>query len=177
MRPDDVPDASGPADDDDFDRPAPGPVVAAVALGCAPLPIIAVYTIIFLVHGSVHPVQPPDVTGSKQGEFVVGCICLVLFVAGVTGLLWLLNGRRRWPFALVELVILALAVDFVVDRTTGGTTVSVLVAIAAAVSLICAFAPQAWRHVRRPAPRIVESVYGAGGRRGRIAAYRGDSST
>lgn len=176
MRPDDDSDASGAAEDD-YDRPAPGPVVAAVALGCAPLPIIAVYTIMFLVHGSVHPVQPPDVTGSKEGEFVVGWICLVVFVAGVTGLLWFLNGRRRWLFAVVEVGILALAIDFIVDRTTGGTLVSVLVAIASALSLICAFSPPAWEYVNRPAPRFVEAVYGAGSRGSRPAAYRSDSST
>ena len=177
MRPDDDPDTSRAVEDDDYDRPTPGPVVAAVALGCAPLPIIAVYTIMFLVHGSVHPVQPPDVTGSKGGEFIVGWICLVVFVAGVTGLLWFLSGRRRWLFAVVEIGVLALAVDFIVDRTTGGTIVSVLVAIASALSLICAFSPQGWEYVRRPVPRLVDSAYGAGGRGSRAAAYRGDSST
>ena len=65
--------------------------------------------VLFLVHGSVHPVQPPDVTSSKNGEFIAGWIALALFIVTAVSLLWLVNGRRRWPFAIVQLGILARA--------------------------------------------------------------------
>ena len=39
---------------DDVDREAPPAVVAAVAIGTAPLPIVGVYTVLFLVHGSLR---------------------------------------------------------------------------------------------------------------------------
>ena len=137
---------------DDHDREAPAPVVAAVAIGTAPLPIIGVYAVMFLVHGSVQPVQPPDVTGSKTGEFLVGWIALAVFVALTVALLSFLNGRRRWPFAVLQLGILALCVDFAADNTVSGQRVSILVAVLSAVALVLAFTPAAWQHVGRPMP-------------------------
>lgn len=64
---------------DDDERDTPPVVVAAVALGAAPLPFLAVYAVLFLTHGSVHPVQPPDITSSTSGEFIAGCVAALLF--------------------------------------------------------------------------------------------------
>jgi hypothetical protein len=147
--------------DDDYVRETPPPVVGAVALGTAPLPFLAVYTVLFLVHGSVHPVQPPDVTSTKQGEFIAGWIALAVFVVTAVSLLWLVNGRRRWPFVIVQLGILGAAIDFLVDPTAGGRVISLLIAVTSALALIFGFAPQAWRHVGRPAPSAIARVYGA----------------
>lgn len=137
---------------DDHDREAPAPVVAAVAIGTAPLPIIGVYAVMFLIHGSFHPVQPPDVTNSKTGEFVVGWIALAVFVALTAALISFLNGRRRWPFAVLQLGILGLCVDFAAQDTVSGQRVSILVALLSAVALVLAFTPAAWQHVGRPVP-------------------------
>jgi small-conductance mechanosensitive channel len=144
---------------DDEDREAPPAVVAAVAIGTAPLPIIAVYTVMFLVHGSVHPVQPPDVTSTPGGEFVVGWIALVLFILLALALFWLLNGRRRWPFAVLELGVLALCIDFLVDDTVSGKTVSVLIAVTSMVALVFAFLPPAWVFLgQQTPPRLARVV-------------------
>ncbi|HEV7204442.1 MAG TPA: hypothetical protein VGN18_07500 [Jatrophihabitans sp.] len=144
---------------DDEVRDTPPTVVGAVALGAAPLPFLAVYAVLFLVHGSIHPVQPPDITTSTGGEFVAGCIAAALFVVTIMALLWLLNGRRRWLFALVQLGVLGAAVDFLVDGTEGGSFVSFVIALTALGALVLAFAPASWRHVDRHAPRAVQRIY------------------
>jgi hypothetical protein len=135
-------------------RDTPGTIMWAVATGTAPLPLLAVYAVMFIVHGSIHPVAPPDITSTTQGELFAGIAAAVLFAVAVLALVWLLNGRRRWPFALVELGMLATAIDFVADVTKGGRLVSLVVAVAAAVALVCAFAPASWEYLGRSAPRL-----------------------
>ncbi|HZC69418.1 MAG TPA: hypothetical protein VE442_01870 [Jatrophihabitans sp.] len=140
--------------DDDEVRDTPTAVVWAVAAGTAPLPFLAVYAVLFIVHGGFHHVAPPDITSTQRGELVAGLIALGLFVVGVMALVWMLSGRRRWPFVLVQLGMLATAIDFFVDVTKGGRFVSFVVAVAALAALCCAFAPQSWRHVGQEPPRL-----------------------
>src|SRR5438046_7397303 len=131
-------------DDDDEVRDTPTPVVWAVAAGTAPLPFLAVYAVLFIVHGGFHHVAPPDITSSQHGELVAGLIALGLFIVSIVALLWMLTGRRRWPFVLVQLGMLATAIDFFVDVTKGGRTVSLVVAVAALAALAFAFPPAGW---------------------------------
>lgn len=140
--------------DEDEVRETPASVVWAVALGTAPLPFLAVYAVLFIIHGSVHPVAPPDITTTQRGELVAGLIALGLFVVSVVALLWMLGGRRRWLFVLVQLGMLATAIDFFVDVTKGGRLVSFVVAVATLAALICAFLPQSWQHVGRTMPQL-----------------------
>jgi hypothetical protein len=139
--------------DEDEVRDTPSTVVGAVAAGTAPLPFLAVYAVMFIVHGGIHPVAPPDITSTTHGELIAGIIALGLFIVAVVALLWMLNGRRRWPFAIVQLGLLATAIDFFLDDTKGGPTISFLVAVAALVALVFAFAPASWEHVGRSRPR------------------------
>jgi len=150
---------SAPVSRDDVDREAPAPVVAAVAIGTAPLPIIGVYAVMFLIHGSVRPVQPPDVTGTKTGEFLVGWLALAVFIALTVALLSFLNGRRRWPFAVMQLGILGLCIDFAADNTISGQRVSILVAVLSAVALVLAFTPAAWQYVDRRMPGRLATMW------------------
>jgi hypothetical protein len=139
--------------DDDEPREAPPAVVSAVAFGTAPLPFLAVYTVMFIVHGGLHPVVPPDITHSAHGELLAGFICLVLFVVSVIALLWMLSGRRRWPFAIVQLAVLGTAIDFAIDNTKGGRPISVILIATSIVSLVSAFLPPSWEYVGRSVPR------------------------
>lgn len=139
---------------DDEVRETPNSVVWAVAAGTAPLPFLAVYAVMFIVHGRVHKVAPPDITSSSNGEFVAGLIALALFVITVVALLWMLNGRRRWPFLIVQLGLLGTAIDFFVDVTKGGRFVSFVVAVAALAALVCALTPSAWDYFGRRAPQL-----------------------
>lgn len=133
--------------DEDISRETPGSVVAAVAAGCAPLPFLGVYAVLFIVHGGFHPVVPPDITHSARGELFAGIIALVIFLVSVITLFWMLNGRRRWAFVVVQLAVLATAIDFALDDTKGGRTISIALAVAAVVALVCAFLPPSWEWV------------------------------
>jgi hypothetical protein len=139
---------------DDEVRDTPGAVVWAVAAGTAPLPFLGVYAVLFIVHGTFNPVAPPDITTTTGGELVAGIIAAALFIIDVVALLWMLNGRRRWPFVLVQLGMLATAIDFFIDVTKGGRQVSFVVALAALIALCCAAAPQSWEYFGQRLPRL-----------------------
>jgi hypothetical protein len=145
---------------DDDVRDTPLAVVGAVAAGLMPLPFLAVYAVMFLVHGSIHPVNPPDVTRTKGGEFVVGLITLALFVLITVSLLWLLNARRRWPFVILQLAVLGTAIDFLVDGTKGGPVISFLIILTSLAAVVLAFAPPAWEHLGQAPPRLLARAYG-----------------
>ncbi len=134
----------------------------AVAAGTTPLPFLAVYAVMFIVHGGIHPVAPPDITSTTHGELVAGIIAAALFVVAVVALLWMLSGRRRWPFVLVQLGMLATAIDFFFDVTKGGRTISFVVALASLVALGCSFAPTAWDYVGQRRPRFRRPAKPAG---------------
>ena len=147
----------------DDDGPTPGVVTGAVSVGTAPLPFLAVYTMLFLGHGLIHPVHPPDITSSQRGETIAGCVTAALFVLLCFGIVWFLNGSRRWPFAIMQLAVAGAGVYFLVDSTKGGPLVSALLLLAAALALVLAFAPAAWRHVGRRSPRALDTAYGTVG--------------
>ena len=95
-------------------EPTAGPVVTSIALGVAPLPLLAVYAVVFIAHGTLYPVNPPDITGSKGGELLAGIAALVLFALITCTIVWFMNRRRRWPFLLGQLVTLVTAIWFVI---------------------------------------------------------------
>ena len=138
---------------DDYTHNTPGTVTAAVACGVAPVPLLAVYSVIFMIHGSIRPVHPPDVTGTKRGEFIAGCVSLVLLVVLLVALLWFLNGKRRWPLAILELAGAAAFTYIVVEPTLGGRLIAALLALTSLASLVMLFAPSSWWWVDRRAPR------------------------
>ena len=137
-------------DDDDEPREAPPVVVGATAAGVAPLPFLAVYAVLFISHGSFHPVVPPDITTTKHGELVAGLIALGLFVIEAISVLWLMNGRRRWLFVLTQAAALATSIYFISDRTTGSPVIPILLVATSAIALVLALHPQAGAYVRRP---------------------------
>jgi hypothetical protein len=144
---------------DEDGRPTPPAVTGAVSVGTAPLPFLAVYAALFLLHGGVHPVHPPDITNSQDGELVAGVITAVLFGIATLTLVWFLNRRRRWPFAFVQLVVLAACVDVLVDSTRGGRAIAVLLVITTLIALVLGFAPDGWTHVGRTCPPALIGPY------------------
>lgn len=129
-------------------RDMPPTVVGSVAAGTAPLPFLAVYAVLFIVHGGVHPVAPPDITSTPHGELMAGIFALVAFLVGAIALLWMLSGSRRWPFVIVQLLLLATAIDFIADDTKGGRLISFIVGVAALCAVVLAFAPDSSEYVR-----------------------------
>jgi hypothetical protein len=149
----------------DYTHETPPAVTGAVACGVAPLPLLAVYAVVFLIHGSIHPVHPPDITSSTRGELIAGCIAVALIVVLAFGLLWLLNGKRRWPLAILQLASLATFADFVADPTKGGRLVAAVLVLTSVVSLALMFAPSVWWWLDHAAPRWLQAVYGIARRR------------
>lgn len=144
-------------------------VTGAVSVGTAPLPFLAVYAVLFLLHGGVHPVHPPDITGSQRGELIAGVIVAVIFVIATTTLVWFLNRRRRWPYAIVQLAVLGACIDFLIDPTKGGRAVSGLLVITTVVSLFFGFAPDSWAHLGRTCPAWLAGLYARVGLGGEAA--------
>ncbi|HET9101806.1 MAG TPA: hypothetical protein VFN55_00515 [Solirubrobacteraceae bacterium] len=132
---------------DDTELETPPAVIGSISAGVGPLPFLAIYAVLFLIHGFVYPVQPPDITGSQAGEGIAGIIALVLFGGCVLTIWWFLNGRRRWPFVVAQLATLITAIDFIANATTGSPAVPFVLVLTSLVALALAFAPSAWRHV------------------------------
>jgi hypothetical protein len=140
------------ADDDDIDREAPPAVIGAVAAGVAPLPFLAVYAVLFIARGTLHPVTPPDIGNSKTAELIAGLIALALFIIGSLAALWLLDGRRRWLFVVCQVALLATSVYFIVDRNSGSPTIPILLGITSLISLVLTMLPTTWEHLRQDVP-------------------------
>jgi hypothetical protein len=131
---------------DDYPDPTPQSVTWSVALGVGPLPFLAVYSVLFIAHGFIYPVNPPDITGSRNGEAIAGIVAFVLFIVGTLVVWWFLNGTRRWPFVLGQLATLGTCIDFIIDRTTGSPAVPLLLALTSAGALTLAALPSGWAH-------------------------------
>jgi peptidoglycan/LPS O-acetylase OafA/YrhL len=141
-----------PSVDHDEIREAPPVVICAVAAGVAPLPFLAVYAVLFISRGTVHPVTPPDIGDSKTTELIAGLVALVLFIIGALAALWLLDGRRRWPFVVGQLALLATAVDFVIDSTTGSPAIPIVLGLTSLTALVLVALPATWEHMDRDMP-------------------------
>jgi hypothetical protein len=143
---------------DDYTHQTPAAVTGAVACGVAPVPLLTVYALIFLIHGSVKPVHPPDVGSSTREEFIAGCISAVGLVVLIVSLLWFLNGKRRWPLAIAQLVGLGVFLDFMIDRTKGSPVIPALLVATSVITLVLMFASSSWWWLGRTAPGWVESI-------------------
>ena len=141
-----------PTVDHDESRDAPPVVVGAVAAGVAALPFLAVYAVLFIALGTVHPVTPPDVGNSKTAELIAGLIALALFILGALAALWLLDGRRRWLFVVCQLALLATSIDFIIDSSMGSRAIPVVLAATSLVALVLAAHPTTWEHMGQEPP-------------------------
>jgi len=137
------------------DRPTATPVVFAIALGVAPLPFLAIYAVLFIAHGWLHHVSPPDITGSNRGELVAGLIALALFVVVTVSISSFLNRHRRWFFGLCQLATLLASIYLFGTPTTGPSGIPIILIATSAISLAITVLPVSSRHVRasRTVPR------------------------
>ena len=145
------------------------------------------YALLFLLHGLVYPVQPPDIGNSQTAEAVAGFVALVLLILGAVTIMWFLNGRRRWPFLLLQAATLGTAVFFLIDPRTQSWAVPGVLAFTSITAIVLAFAPEsaayvgssvAWPWARKPErPGARRSTSTSGRRRAaRAAAERGQES-
>jgi hypothetical protein len=133
---------------DEAARPTATPVVFAIALGVAPLPFLAIYAVLFIAHGWLHHVTPPDITSSNHGELIAGLIALALFVVVTLSISSFLNRHRRWFFGLCQLATLLASIYLFGTPTTGPSGIPILLIVTSAISLAITVLPVSARHVR-----------------------------
>ena len=132
---------------DDEVRGTPPTVVGAIAAGVAPAPFLVTYAVVFILHGTVFPVDPPDITTTHGGEALAGLFALLFLGINVAGLGWLLSRRSRWPFLVGQLATLGASINFLVDSTSGEPEVPVVLALASAVAVVLGCLPTSWNWV------------------------------
>ena len=117
----------------DDDAPTPGVVTGAVSIGTAPLPFLAVYTALFLLHGTIHPVHPPDIGSGQRDEVIAGTVTAVAFI--VLSIALHAVPEPPPPLAVRDPRARRVAggVDVAVDNTRGGSAIGLLLAAAALV--------------------------------------------
>jgi hypothetical protein len=125
----------------------PNPVITSIAAGVGPLPFLMVYSVIFIAHGFFWPVQPPDITTTRNGEAVAGLLAVLVALVIVLTLWWFLSASRRWPFVLVQLAVLGTAIAFIANPRTGSPTVPIALVVTSAVALGFALHPAAANYV------------------------------
>jgi hypothetical protein len=132
---------------DDEDRGTPPTVVGAIAAGVAPAPFLVTYSVVFILHGTVFPVDPPDITTTHGGEAMAGLVALLFLGVIVAGLGWFLSRRTRWPFLAGQLTTLGASIYFLVDSTSGEPEVPVVLALASATAVLLGCLPASWNWV------------------------------
>lgn len=128
----------------DEERDTPPTVIGAIAAGVAPAPFLLTYAVLFILHGTVFPVDPPDITGSKGGEALAGLVALAFLLVIVLGLGWFLSRRTRWLFLAGQLATLGTCVDFVLDSSSGDPQVPIVLIICSALAIVLGCLPPSW---------------------------------
>jgi hypothetical protein len=133
----------------DDDRDTPPTVIGAIAAGVAPAPFLLTYAVLFILHGTVFPVDPPDITGSQGGEALAGLVALACLVVLVVSLAWFLSGRTRWLFLAGQLAVLGTCINFVLDSTSGQPEVPIVLIIASGLAVVLGCVPPSWAWTAR----------------------------
>lgn len=130
---------------DDGNRETPPTVVGAIAAGVAPAPFLVTYSVLFILHGTVFPVDPPDITGSKGGEALAGVVVLAFLGVIVLGIAWLLSQQTRWLFLAGQATTLGVSIDLLLDPTSGKPAVPLVLAVTSTAAIALACVPVSWR--------------------------------
>ena len=125
--------------------------------GHPPLPFLAVYATLFILHGWPQPVHPPDITSSQTGELIAGLVALVLFVAMALTLWWFLNRVRRWPRGHA---VAPRRIGVPADRRDVGGRAVLFLMVASTRCRSCWASPRTPGARRRRAPDRVRRLYG-----------------
>jgi hypothetical protein len=136
----------------DDDRDTPPTVIGAIAAGVAPAPFLLTYAVLFILHGTVFPVDPPDITDSQGGEALAGLVALGFLAVIVVGLAWFLSGRTRWLFLAGQLATVGTCISFVLDSTSGQPEVPIVLIIASGLAVVLGCVPPSWAWTARERP-------------------------
>ena len=129
-------------------RSTPTPVVITVALGIAAAPLLMIYAFLFLVHGLVVPVYPPDVGSSRAVEALWGTAALGFAALLVVGAYRLLQRRGRTLHLIAQLAVFAGCMALLLDPAAGGRVVPILLGLASFAATLAALVAASWNWVR-----------------------------
>lgn len=138
----------------------PPTVIGAVAAGTVVVPFLIVYSFLFIVRGAFVEVDQPDITGSRTGELVAGLVALCFLVLVLWGMGRLLNGWDRWVFCAGQLVTFAVALDLLLDASSGEPQVPAVVLGASLLAIVLACLPPSWQWVQTAGGQRVPAFAG-----------------
>jgi len=120
-------------------------VVGAIAAGVAPAPFLVTYSVVFILHGTVFPVDPPpDITTTHGGEALAGLVRAAVPRCHRHRARLFLSGRSRWPFLVGQWPRSA-------RRSTSSSTRhrasrgAVILALASATAVVLGCLPASWK--------------------------------
>ena len=126
----------------------PPTVIGAVAAGTVVVPFLIVYSFLFIVRGAFVEVDQPDITDSRTGELIAGLVALCFLMLVLWGMGRLLNGWDRWVFCAGQLVTFAVALDLLLDASSGEPQVPAVVLTASLLAVVLACLPPSWQWVQ-----------------------------
>jgi hypothetical protein len=126
----------------------PGTIIGAVAAGTVVVPFLIVYAFLFIARGLFIQVEQPDITTSRSGEAIAGFVALLFMVLILIGMNRLLNGRDRWVFIVGQVITFGVALDFLIDSSSGEPQVPAVVLIGAITAIVLACVPTSWAWVQ-----------------------------
>jgi hypothetical protein len=125
----------------------PGTAIWAIAAGTAPLPFLLIYSILFVLRGTVVPVSPPDITTTQHGEAVAGVVAFAYLIVIVVGIFRFMSQRGRWLMMASEAACLAICVDLFVDPSSGDPVLPVVIGAASALTLVSCVLRPSWEWI------------------------------
>src|SRR5207302_7800204 len=126
----------------------PGTIIGAVAAGTVVVPFLIVYSFLFVARGLFIQVEQPDITSSRTGEAIAGFVAILFLLLILIGMGRLLNGRDRWVFIAGQAITFAVALDFLIDSSSGEPEVPVVVLLGALPAIVLACVPDSWAGVQ-----------------------------
>jgi hypothetical protein len=126
----------------------PGTIIGAVAAGTVVVPFLIVYSFLFIARGLFIQVEQPDITSSRGGEAIAGFVALLFMVLILIGMSRLLNGRDRWVFIVGQVITFGVALDFLIDSSSGEPQVPAVVLVGAITAVVLACVPTSWAWVQ-----------------------------
>jgi hypothetical protein len=127
----------------------PGTVIGAVAAGTVVVPFLIVYSFLFIARGLFIQVEQPDITSSRTGEAIAGFVAVLFLLLIVIGMGRLLNGRDRWVFIAGQAITFAVALDFIIDSSSGEPQVPAALLLGSLTAIVLACLPDSWTWVQR----------------------------
>jgi hypothetical protein len=126
----------------------PGTIIGAAAAGTVVVPFLIVYSFLFIARGLFIQVEQPDITSSRTGEAIAGFVAVLFLLLILIGMGRLVNGRDRWVFIAGQAITVAVALDFIIDSSSGQPQVPAVVLLGALTAIVLACVPDSWAWVQ-----------------------------